>query len=86
MSKFIYSDMTRSVFPEVDFAGESPMSEQVVSGLDKSVPSSWSGGSRAASSGECRAEWSGDSGVAEAARCIASVLLLVLIGEGDWGS
>jgi hypothetical protein len=46
MSKFIYSDMMRSVFPEVDFAGEVPMSEQVVSGLDASV-SSWSGQRRA---------------------------------------
>jgi hypothetical protein len=72
MSKFMYSDMTLSVFPEVDFAGESPRSERAVSGLDRLVPTSSS--------------LSGGSGAQDAARSRARVLLLVLIGEGDWGS
>ena len=40
MSKFMYSDMTLLVFPEVDFAGESPRSERAVSRLDRLVPTS----------------------------------------------
>jgi hypothetical protein len=71
----MYSDITFSVLPDVDLAGERsrPRSEMAVRGLDIHIPGITS-------------SWRGGSGAADVARCNARVLLLVLIGEGDWGS
>jgi len=75
MSKLIYSDMTFSILPGVDLAGEDcdrPRSDSEVSGLDSGTPGITSSSS-----------WTGGSGITDATGCKPRVLLLVLIGEGD---